>query len=184
MVILNGKWNTFQRSKHEMVMEIDSLPKLNSFFCFELELGIKIFSLGLTFLGHFPPSLILASFAGSFNNTFLWILYLPVLVNVYAFGLAFFALQCFRWKIARVLLIPAAILASTWSFVCLIYIVPIWVRVGSTEYFTVEVVVILSLYLLLEAILLAYYWVGLMALYHHKNMPHDSDSSLLVQELE
>ena len=168
-------------------MVMDCPPRLNKIFCIKLELGIKILSLVmlvLSMLPCWPPAAILLFIPGFTDGSFNWWFLLPFVINALVFGLASFALQCFRWKIARVLLIPAAILAPIWSFVCLIYIVPIWVRVGSTEYFTVEVVGILSLYILLEAILLAYYWVGLMALYHHKNMPHDSDSSLLVQELE
>ena len=170
MVILKGKWNTFQSSKHEMVMEIDSLPKLNSFFCFELELGIKIFSLGLTFLGHFPPSMILASFAGSFNNTFLWILYLPVLVNVYAFGLAVFSLQ---WNKTGLLLIPAIELAPIWSLFSLIYVMvapvlELYQGTGDRAF----IVALYSFFLiplcLLYSSFLAYYWVGLMTLYSLK----------------
>ena len=97
---------------------MDSLPKLNSFCCFKLEPGIKIFTLVLLLLGYLPPSFIMAWLAD--NTTFLWIVYLPVLVNAIAFGLASFALQ---WNKTRQLLIPATALALIWSLFSLIYVV-------------------------------------------------------------
>ena len=152
------EWNTFQRSKHEIM---DSLPKLNSFFCIKLELGIKICTLVLALLGYLPPSLILAWLAG--NTTFLWIVYLPVLVNVYTFGLASFALQ---WNKPRLLLIPAAALTPIWSLFSLVFamMVPVLELQSGTGLIVLHLLFVIPL-VLLHSILLAYYWVGLMNLY-------------------
>ena len=171
--------------KQARVMVMDCLPKLNRIFCIKLELGIKILSLVLfvlSMLPYWPPAAILVFIPGFIDSTFYWTVLLPFVINALAFVLASFALQCLRWNIARVLLIPAAVLAPIWSFVCLICIVPIFGSGDSEDGSIIVVGVILSLYFLLEAILLAYYWVGLMALYRHKNMP--PDSSLLINELE
>ena len=66
------------------------------------------------------------------------------------------------------------VVAPIWSFVCLMCSVAVFasVMIGS-----IAVRVILTLYFLLDSILLAYFWVGLMTLY--KSMP---PSSLLVNE--
>ena len=166
-VILKGMWYTFQRSKHEMMMVIDSLPKLNSFFFIKLELGIKIFSLVLTLLGYWPPSLILAFAVGFYDNTSPWIVYVPVLVNVITFGLASFALL---WNKTRQLLIPAAVLAPFWSFFSLIFVMVVpglQLESGNGDgafIFAVHLILLIPLFLL-YSILLAYYWVGLITLY-------------------
>ena len=160
---------------------MDFLPNLNKLFCIKLELGIKIFSLVLIVLSvlpYWPPALILVFVPGFRDTCYMCTVYLPLLVNALTFGLASFALQCLQWNKARVLLIPAAFLAPIWSFVCLICIVPSFVSGMMSGMMGV----IFSLYFLLDSILLAYYWVGLISLYRNKNMP--SDSSLLVNELE
>ena len=127
--------------KQARVMIMDSLLKLNSFFCFNLELGIKIFTLVLALLGYLPPSFIMAWLAD--NTTFLWIVYLPVLVNVIAFGLASFALQ---WNKTRELLIPAAVLAPIWSLFSLIFVmvVPVLELQSGTGVIFLHLVFVLS----------------------------------------
>ena len=172
--------------KQARVMMMDSLPKLNRIFCINLELGIKIFSLVLivlSMLPYWPPALILIFIPGFYGDDsgndhgFAWIVLVPLLVNAITFALASFALQCLSWKKARVLLMPAAVVAPILSFVCLICIVPVFV---SGMYGSIALGVILTLYFLLDSLLLAYYWVGLVSLYRNKNMP--SDSSLLINE--
>ena len=143
-------------------MAMVSLPKLNSFLCFEVKLGIKILSLVLIVLGFWPPSLILAMVAGSFDNSYFWIVNVPIPVNVITFGLAFAALQ---WNKTRVLLIPAAVLAPIWSIVSLICFVGFVQAVVKQPN---ELTVFFALLFLLDSILLAYYWVGLITLYGHK----------------
>ena len=136
-----------------MVMVTDSLPKLKSFLGIELELGIKIFSLVLT---------VVILVEAIFSGTYIWIGAGPVLatLSAIAFGLAFFALQ---WKKTRELLIPAAVMAPILSLVCLIFFIMVLVKKTSAE------AVIIALFYLLEAILSAYYWVGLMTLYGSKS---------------
>ena len=137
-------------------MVMDSLPKLKSFFGLKLELGMKIFTLLVTALGYYPASMILAMLSSwFFDNNFLWVVYLPILVNVIVFGLAFIALQ---WNKTRKLLIPAAVLAPIWSLVGLICIIMIGME-GSA------VAVIITLLFLLYSILIVYYWVGLITMY-------------------
>ena len=135
-----------------MVMVTDSLPKLKSFLGIELELGIKIFSLVLTVV-----ILVEAIFSGAY----IWIGAGPLLatLSAIAFGLAFFALQ---WKKTRELLIPAAVMAPILSLVCLIFFIMVLVKKTSAE------AIIIALLYLLEAILSAYYWVGIITLYGSK----------------
>ena len=140
---------------------MDSLPKLNSFCCFNLEPGIKICTLVLALLGYLPPSFILAWLAH--NTTFLWIVYLPVLLNVIAFGLAFFALQ---WNKTRLLLIPAAELAAIESLFSLIsaIMLPVLEVQSGTGVDYLQLIFVIPFFLL-HSMLLVYYWVGLMNLY-------------------
>ena len=164
-------------------MVMDCLPNLNRICCIKLELGIKICSLVLivlSMLPYWPPALILALLPG-YNDcrSCGLIMFGLLLVNAITFALASFALQCLSWNKARVLLMPAAFLAPIWSFVCLICIVLSFVSGMYTVWYEMG---ILPLYFLLDSILYAYYWVGLVSLYRNKNMP--SDSSLLDNELE
>ena len=164
-------------------MVLDCLPNLNRICCIKLELGIKICSLVLivlSMLPYWPPALILALLPG-YNDcrSCGLIMFGLLLVNAITFALASFALQCLSWNKARVLLMPAAFLAPIWSFVCLICIVLSFVSGMYTVWYEMG---ILPLYFLLDSILYAYYWVGLVSLYRNKNMP--SDSSLLDNELE
>merc|ERR1719481_1890456 len=132
---------------------MDSLPKLKSFLGIELELGIKIFSLVLT---------LLALVAAIFSGTYIWIGAGPSLATLcaVAFGLAFFALQ---WNKTRELLIPAAVMAPILSLAGLILF--FWVLV---DHYSTAKAIIVALIFLFEAIVSAYYWVGLMTLYELK----------------
>ena len=132
---------------------MDSLPKLKSFFGIELELGVKIFSLVLT---------VLALVAAIFSGTYIWIVAGPTLatLNVVTFGLAFFAIQ---WNKTKKLLISAAVMSPILSLVSLIFFIMVLVQKTSAG------AVVIALLYLLEAILSAYYWVGLMTLYRLKN---------------
>ena len=164
----------------EAMMVMDSLPQLNKIFCIKLDLGIKIFSLVLivlSFLPYWPPSFILVLIPGFTDSRHYWVVILPLLVNVITFALVPLALQCFQWKIAKVLLVPAAVLAPIWSVVCLICLVPSFVS-GTVS--GIALVIVFLLYFCLESFLHAYYWLGLISLYRHKNI--SSDSSLLVNE--
>ena len=136
-----------------MVMIMDSLPKLKSFLGIELELGIKIFSLVLT---------LLALVAAIFSGTYIWIGAGPSLATLcaVAFGLAFLALQ---WNKTRELLIPAAVMAPILSLVSLIFFIMVLVKKTSAA------AIITALVYLFEAILSAYYWVGLITLYGLKS---------------
>ena len=99
------------------------------------------------------------------GNSILWIGSGPILatLSAIAFGLAFFALQ---WNKTRDLLIPAAVMAPILSLVSLIFFIIILVDVSSLWY--PARAIITALIYLVEAILSAYYWVGLMTLYDLK----------------
>ena len=99
------------------------------------------------------------------GNIILWIGSGPILatLSAIAFGLAFFALQ---WNKTRDLLIPAAVMAPILSLVSLIFFIIILVDVSSLWY--PARAIITALIYLVEAILSAYYWVGLMTLYDLK----------------
>ena len=178
-----------------MEMTMDSLPKLKTFFGIELELGVKIVSLVLAvsvFVFH-PKDLCdayycLGGLLGGFLlqnllgvpagiRMVLWsaLLFLasptsgllePTLATLatlsvgafgLAYGLAFFALQ---WNRTRKFLIPAAIMSPFWSLVSLI----IFFDMMKTSAGAIDIALILF-----EAIISAYYWVGLMTLYGLKN---------------
>ena len=136
-------------------MIMDSLPKLKSFFGIELELGVKIFSLVLTVL-----ALVAAIFSSYLVADIFsaWLVAGPTLatLSAVAFGLAFFALQ---WNKTRKLLIPAAAMSPILSLVSLIFFVMVLVQKTSAG------AIVIALLYLVEAILSAYYWVGLMTLY-------------------
>ena len=137
-----------------MVMIMDSLPKLKSFFGIELELGVKIFSLG-------------ALVAAIFSGTYIWIVDRPTLatLSAVAYGLAFFALQ---WNKTRKLLIPAAVMSLILHYGSILVSLNFFFVMVLVQKTSAGAVVIALLYLL-EAILSAYYWVGLMTLYRLKN---------------
>ena len=104
---------------------------------------------------------VLALVAAIFSGTYIWIAAGPVLatLSAIAFGLAFFALQ---WNKTRELLIPAAVMAPILSLVSQIFFIMVLVNQTSVG------AIIIALIYLFEAILAAYYWVGLMTLYDLK----------------
>ena len=155
------------------ITEMDFLPKLNSFFGMKLELGIKIFSLVLAILGWVPPSCILTIVNDFYDNTSIWITQVPIPINLITFGLAFFAVQ---WNKTTAFLLPAAVLAHIWSLVSVVCFIVMLVRFGDIPYTGV----IVPLVFLLDSILLAYYWVGLMTLYIKKS----TNCTVLTQTLE
>ena len=177
-------------------MTMDSLPKLRSFFCIELELGVKIVSLVLAvdvfilhpkdlcgdyyclggLLGGFllqnllgvpagicmvlwSALLFLASpTSGLWEPTLATLATLSVGAFSHAYGLAFFALQ---WNRTRKFLIPAAVMSPIWSLVSLIIFFDMMKKTSAGA---IDIALILF-----EAIISAYYWVGLMTLYGLKN---------------
>ena len=155
------------------ITEMDFLPKLNSFFGMKLELGIKIFSLVLAILGWVPPSCILTIVNDFYDNTSIWITQVPIPINLITFGLAFFAVQ---WNKTTAFLLPAAVLAHIWSLVSVVCFIVMLVLYGDIPYTGV----IVPLVFLLDSILLAYYWVGLMTLYIKKS----TNCTVLTQTLE
>ena len=116
-----------------MVMIMDSLPKLKSFFGIELELGVKIFSLVLTVL-----ALVAAIFSSYLVADIFsaWLVAGPTLatLSAVAFGLAFLVAKDFseefalRWNKTRKLLIPAAVMSPILSLVSLIFFVMVLVK--------------------------------------------------------
>ena len=179
-----------------MEMTMDSLPKLKSFFGIELELGVQIFSLVLAVnvfvlhpkdlcgtyycLGGLLGGLLLQNLLGvpagirmvltallmflaSPTSGLLWITVESTLATLsvgafgLAYGLAFFALQ---WNRTRKFLIPAAIMSPIWSLVSLI----IFFDMMKTSAGAIDIALILF-----EAIISAYYWVGLMTVFGLKN---------------
>ena len=106
------------------------------------------------------PALILL--VSIFSVAYIWFYTRPILatLSAIAFGLAFFALQ---WNKTRELLIPAAVMAPILSLASLILF--FWVLV---DHYSTAKAIIVALIFLFEAIVSAYYWVGLMTLYELK----------------
>ena len=119
-----------------MVVIMDSLPKLKSFFGIELEVGVKIFSLVLPVL-----ALVAAMFSDHLDAAVysVWIFAGPILatLSAVAFGLAFLVAKDFseefalRWNKTRKLLIPAAVMSPILSLVSLIFFVMVLVKKTS-----------------------------------------------------
>ena len=134
------------------------MVKMNSFLGIGLEPGIKIFSLVLLAL-HCTAAGVLHDYYTCTTGDYFILEVILASLSAIALVLAFSALQ---WNKTKELLIPATVMAPILSLVSLVYFI---VLVAQS---TSAVAILIDLLYLLEAILAAYFWVGLLNLYDFK----------------
>ena len=141
----------------EKRIAVEAMVKMNSFLGIGLEPGIKIFSLVLLALH--------CTVAGVLHDYYTWTtgdyILEVILASLSAIALVL-AFSTLQWNKTKELLIPATVMAPILSLVSLVYFI---VLVAQS---TSAVAILIDLLYLLEAILAAYFWVGLLNLYDLK----------------